>query len=130
MLDSEFIASISSTLKDSYRGEMQALIIESIKTMIQPIVDGVLSGLQAKISVLETENSSLKAENEALKTRVSVLEFKSDEAEQYSRRNCLRISGIKEPDLGATAKRSAEQRGHRCSRFEYVQVPWNRHGAS
>ena len=47
---------------------------------------------------------SLKLENEKLKERVSNLEFASDKQEQYSRRNCLRISGVKEHEGEETDK--------------------------
>ena len=60
-----------------------------ITAMISSIVKGVLDGLTSHVKVVEKENESLK-------TRVAFLEAKSDAAEQYSRRNCLRIAGVPE----------------------------------
>lgn len=42
--------------------------------------------------------ASLEKENQTLRKRVVRLEEAIDNAEQYSPRNCLRITGIKEPE--------------------------------
>ena len=81
---------LSEMLKETYRGEMS--------TMVTNIVTGVLQGLQDRISSLEKSNNELKKENKSLTSKVAVLESKADQAEQYSRRNCLRISGFTEDD--------------------------------
>lgn len=60
-----------------------------ITAMIGSIVKGVLDGLTSHVKAVEKENESLK-------TRVALLEAKSDAAEQYSRRNSLRITGVPE----------------------------------
>ena len=57
--------------------------------MIDNIISGVMDGLKAIISSLEKENRFLR-------TRAASLEAKVDEAEQYSRRNCLRVAGVPE----------------------------------
>ena len=57
--------------------------------MASSIVTGVLEGLQTKVATLEKENQDLR-------DRVEKLEAKADAAEQYSRRNCLRIAGVPE----------------------------------
>ena len=44
------------------------------------------------------DNNNLKKENTDLKARVDKLETAAEVAEQYSRRNCIRISGIPEDD--------------------------------
>lgn len=72
---------ISKLLGDTFQDKMA--------DMVSSIVDGVVSGLQTQIIELQAENS-------ALKTRVTTLEAIADKAEQYSRRNSLRISGIPE----------------------------------
>ena len=54
---------------------------------MKAIVDGVLAGLTSRISALEQENV-------ALKDQVGKLETAMDSADQYSRRDCLTISGI------------------------------------
>lgn len=86
------IARISGVLKASFRGELRGEMSDMIKT----IVDGVVSGLREQIQSISEENMALRRENESLKTRVQKLESAADNAEQYSRRNCLRISGIRE----------------------------------
>ena len=60
-----------------------------LSTLVSNIVEGVLHGLSSKIT-------SLEGENKQLKDKVIALENKADRAEQYSRRNCLRLSGIPE----------------------------------
>ena len=57
--------------------------------MVNTIVSGVVEGLNLTIQSLQKENRGLKA-------RVELLEAKVDAAEQYSRRNCLRIAGVPE----------------------------------
>ena len=59
--------------------------------LVNSIVTGVLEGLNVKVVALEKENVDLKK-------RVKYLEDSADQAEQYSRRNCLRISGLPEDD--------------------------------
>ena len=54
---------------------------------VKSIVESVLTGLNTKSTELQQENNSLRE-------RVSILERIADTAEQYSRRNCLRISGV------------------------------------
>ncbi|XP_053385838.1 uncharacterized protein LOC123539936 [Mercenaria mercenaria] len=88
VLSSEDIIAISNALKGTLREEFK---LEQ-QNQVQAIVNGVLAGLNAKIQNLETENAVLRA-------RVDQLEQKADDAEQYSRRNCLRIRGVPEEGL-------------------------------
>ena len=60
-----------------------------LPTLVSSIVEGVVSSLSEKIRLLSDENAQLKR-------RVEELEIKVDPAEQYSRRNCLRVCGIPE----------------------------------
>ena len=76
---------LSEMLKETFRGEISTIVIY--------IIIGVLQGLQDRISSLEKSNSELRKENKSLTARVAVLESQADQAEQYRRRNCLRISG-------------------------------------
>ena len=73
--------------------------------MFTSIISGVLEGLNKKLDDLEKQNDDLRKENQDmrgikenkdLQKRVTKLESAVDAAEQYSRRNCLRISGMKE----------------------------------
>lgn len=79
---------ISEMLQVTFRGE--------IVHMVDSVVQGVLKGLQDQINSLEKTNLELQKENKSLVARVTVLESQADQAEQYSRRNCLRISGVQE----------------------------------
>ena len=75
------LKTIAGILKESFE--------PNISELTKSIVNGVLEGLNTTIVSLQKENSELRA-------RVSVLEAKADAAEQYSRRNCLRVAGVKE----------------------------------
>ena len=50
--------------------------------------------IEDKLSHLRYENLRLTGENKELNKRVTALERKIDDAEQDSRRNCLRISNL------------------------------------
>ena len=113
------MAKLSEMLKETFRGE--------ISTMVTGIVTGVLRGLEDRISSLEKTNSDLKKENKSLTARVNALESQADQAEQYSRRNCLRVSGYTEDpnensddivlqlasDIGSPIKLEDIDRSHR-----------------
>ena len=75
-------------LKDTFRSEIVGLV--------DNIVHGVITGLRERITTLESSNKNLQDANDKLTARVAALEAQADQAEQYSRRNCLRISGIPE----------------------------------
>ena len=75
------LKTIAGTLKESFEPE--------ISEMTKSIVDGVLARLTSTIQSLQKENAELR-------TRVDKLETKVDAAEQYSRRNCLKIAGSEE----------------------------------
>ena len=68
----------------------------SENAMITAIIDGVVEGLTTTVHNLQSQVNELQKENADLKQRVTLLETKADAAEQYSRRNCLRISGVPE----------------------------------
>ena len=82
-LSEDNLAQISVYLRSSFENELPSLV--------SSIVEGVVSSLSEKIKLLTDENTQLKR-------RVHELEVKVDRAEQYSRRNCLRVSGIPETD--------------------------------
>ena len=70
-------------------GVLKTTFEPNISELTKSIVNGVLDGLTSTIVSLQKENSELRA-------RVSALEAKADAAEQYSRRNCLTVAGVKE----------------------------------
>lgn len=81
------------TLKDTdiqtIAGILRETFAPQLTEMVNTIVSGVVEGLNLTIQSLQKENRGLKA-------RVELLEAKVDAAEQYSRRNCLRIAGVPE----------------------------------
>ena len=91
--DSEMLK-LSSMLQDTFRGQIVGLVND--------IVQGVLDGLHEQVSKFEETNKQLTEENGLLRQRIETLERKVDQAEQYSRRNCLRISGVEETALENT----------------------------
>ncbi|KAL4222883.1 hypothetical protein ACF0H5_018923 [Mactra antiquata] len=80
---------ISSQLSTSFQ--------EQLQTMVQSVVSAIVPDLVAKLNdqLLEKINS-LEGENEDLRCRISALELEQDRANQYSRRNNLRITGVPE----------------------------------
>ena len=82
---------LSELLKDTFHTEIVGIV--------DNIVKDVITGLQERITSLEKSNKDLQDTNDSLTARVTFLEAQADQAEQYSRRNCLRISGVPEtPD--------------------------------
>ena len=92
-LQDAHLKKIATFIEEAFQPKLNTLVQDSIQSqlagLVTSIVNGVLEGLNAKITSLETENIELKK-------RISKLETVADNAEQYSRRNCLRISGINE----------------------------------
>ena len=78
---------LSELVIASFQGE--------ISNLADSVVKGVLKGLQDRIIPLERDNTSLRADNKAILARVMTLESQADQPEQYSRRNCIRISGYR-----------------------------------
>lgn len=75
---------------------LQSTFQEKIADMVKSITDGVVKSIETQLNKLQSENQALKHENIDLKARVASLELSQDSAEQYSRRNNIRISGIAE----------------------------------
>lgn len=73
------------------RGDM----LELVKAAVTEVMDSRFKNLQDEYARLSTENAELRA-------RVSTLENSVEEAEQYSRRNNLRITNIPERDSEET----------------------------
>lgn len=93
----------------SVREELKDFINDTVKAMAQSVADVVSSTINEKVKKLETSNETLSKEVSSLRSQVATLtstceklQTDQDEAEQYSRRNCLRISGILESDEQTT----------------------------
>ena len=87
------MSQIANVLKDSFTADMRDIIKAELSVMVKGITEGVLSGLNEKVQKLESDNVKLRSENAELKSRVEKLEGAVEQAEQYSRRNLLRMSG-------------------------------------
>lgn len=94
-LDETQLQKIASLMKESFQPQVAQILQDTfqhaVTDLVNSIVSGVLEGLNAKIASLEGENMQLRQ-------RVQRLEEATDTAEQYSRRNCLRITGAAESD--------------------------------
>lgn len=97
------ISKIAFELKPVMLPEVKFIIKDEFQAMINEAVRNINDTIKAKIASLKAENSSPRAENNDLKSKVVSLEKRvadmervADAQEQYSRRNCLRISGIAE----------------------------------
>ena len=87
MIQQSFQPQIAQIIQDSFK--------QQVSELVGSIVEGVLQGLQSKVACLEKENTELKK-------RIGSLETALDNAEQYSRRNCLKITGVPETTEGST----------------------------
>ena len=86
---------IGQQLTDTFQSKIE-LMVKSIADLVIPeIVKGVTTRLEKRVSALESENDSLRK-------RINQLENSLDSAEQYSRRNNLRISGLPETQNEST----------------------------
>ena len=104
------ITRIANELKLIMLPELRSVIKDEVPDT-QSIVDNAVDSavrrisetLVKEVSSLKTENSALKMENDNLKKsvtklqdRIVKLETIADDSEQYSRRNCIPITGIPE----------------------------------
>lgn len=71
--------------------QVKNVLQDEIERMVTLKVQQATEHLNAEISVLKQSNSELKNELDDLKS-------KTDELEQYSRRSCVRISGVREAE--------------------------------
>ena len=79
------------SLLDSKLQPLQAKLDDLVKQM-----NDNYTALQRKLDLLEARNASLEAENATLTNRLQSCETCLNNLEQYSRRECVEISGIPE----------------------------------
>lgn len=79
-----------SVVETRNANDVQSIINQSVKEA----VDGVKLAYEGVIEDLKRRNATLSAKCEELEQKVLKCQTVNDEQEQYSRRNCLRISGI------------------------------------
>ena len=86
---------LSLMLQETFKGQIETLVQGIVKGVLKGLNDRI-DGLESNINTLQTKNEELEKENSSLITRIAALEKIADQSEQYSRRNSLRISGLKE----------------------------------
>jgi hypothetical protein len=82
---------ISRKMRDLFKADVEAIVNSVVQSLIPQIISGINESLTTKIT-------SLECENKVLKDQISEMQVQADRAEQYSRRNCLRVSGIPETE--------------------------------
>ena len=82
--------------KDHMKDFLTALEVKINETICEQIQKAT-DPLHAKIEQLELKHYVYEAHFAALEHRLNIIEQRSDDAEQYSRRSCLRIYGIPLP---------------------------------
>lgn len=94
-LSDEHIAHIGENVKTTIETQFSSLVTR--------IITSVLSGIQEKLSSLEHTNKEFRQQVNELKRKVTGLERKveillteNENSNQHSKRNCLRLSGVKE----------------------------------
>lgn len=87
-LSQDVLNQLSCMLTSTFNGQLES--------MVEKIVQGVTGTLNARIGLLEKQNQEITEENASLRARIELLELQADIQEQYSRRECLRISGVGE----------------------------------
>ncbi|WAR07753.1 hypothetical protein MAR_017711 [Mya arenaria] len=92
------IESLASLLRRQHQAN-PVLSDDQFKQLASSLADAVASKFGEKIKSLENENNKLRQ-------RVQLLENQADAAQQYSRRNILRISGVPEVKQQITPKGS------------------------
>ena len=87
---------------------LQSTFESKLTDMVSAIVSNVLGDVSNKVSALQHENDALNDKVVQLERRIDLLEKQDDANNQYTRRNCLRVSGIQEEpgeQMGSIAKR-------------------------
>lgn len=111
---------ISQKMHALFKADLETMVRSVVQAFIPQVITGINASLNDKIESLTQENTHLK-------NQVAELLFQADRAEQYSRRNCLRITGIPEAsdedtdtivvtmakDLGAELSIDEIDRSHR-----------------
>lgn len=100
-LDNANMETIAELLKVSF----QPQLAEMVGTIVNGVLEGLqttVAALQSTVAALQGEIRQMRVENNEMKSKIVTLETKADAAEQYSRRNCLRVAGVPEPTGGQT----------------------------
>lgn len=97
---------LTETDLDNIALRVKAMMMPVMKSMIDSSIgeirkeyDKKLSEQDQKVNELCDENDELRCVISSLKSEVEKLKARRDDLEQYSRRNSIRISGVKESDV-------------------------------
>ncbi|XP_052787308.1 uncharacterized protein LOC128222373 [Mya arenaria] len=88
-LSKEDLFYVSKQISATFHDDMSTLVETLISKLVPPLVKSIHADLTSRINALEYENAELKS-------KVFKLENEADRAEQYSRRNCLRVAVVAE----------------------------------
>ena len=91
--NAEFVLALVEAIRDS---SVITALKEATKIDYDHLSDMVADKLQHRFRKMQDELDAKEERIKTLEEKVSVLELKQDEAEQYSRRSSVRISGIPE----------------------------------
>jgi predicted nucleotide-binding protein (sugar kinase/HSP70/actin superfamily) len=97
--DNSLINTLADTIAGILLNSSQLInkITENLKTtLIEEVTQSTYQALSMDMEVHKQAREKLLEDQNALATKISAMEAKLDEHEQYSRRNCLLIHGIPE----------------------------------
>ncbi|KAH3738900.1 hypothetical protein DPMN_045543 [Dreissena polymorpha] len=80
---------ITIRMHELFKVDLDEMVTSIVPAFIPQVIKGIIASLNEKIE-------SLVQENNVLKDQVAKLTLQADRAEQYSRSNCLRVTGIPE----------------------------------
>lgn len=132
-----YAAEVKLTDSDIMKIAMQTqyLMRQELEEMVNVKVAMAIQPLQQQINNVQSELNATKANLEQLQQSVLAANIKNDDLEQYSRRSCLRISGIPEEQhedvhaivlelaeqIGADIKPEDIDRAHRVGKYQTCQ---------
>ena len=114
---------ISDLPDKSYIAELVEKLEVKINETIQVEIQKVIAPLNNKITTLERKIDVYEAHFAGIEKRLAEAEFRIDEAEQYSRRACLRIYGIPLPPSGNESAESCISKVKEVFKEIEVDVP-------
>ena len=96
---------MAELIKDSVGADLKLVLQESVTKAVGDILHGFktrLDTIETSHNALQKENAALVKENAFLRESLISLNTKTDDLEQYTRRNSLRVAGIAEKDDEST----------------------------
>ena len=100
-----FIKDVSEASKNNSIPKWFKPFVESIKTLAKDVSKHV-TVLESMAEIHKNVTDKLSKDRERMETSIKSLENKIDEQQQYSRRNCLLLHGVKEEKKRGCRKKS------------------------